>query len=51
MVPKCRKKSTERTFWRQTEHRNKEAESTKSPQGFTGVLSNKRAFNLREGKG
>lgn len=37
--------------WRQTEHRNKEAESTTPSQGFTGGLSNKRACNLREGKG
>lgn len=50
MMPKCRKESTERTFRRKTEHRNKDTNSTKSSQWFTGVLSNKRAFNLREGK-
>lgn len=49
MGPKYRKESIERTFWRQTQHRNKKAESTKSSQWFTGVLI-KRAFNLGEGK-
>lgn len=51
MAPKSRKESRERTFWRQIEQRNKKAESIKSSQWFTGVLSNKRAFNLGEGKG
>lgn len=49
MRPKCRKEITERTFWRKTEHRNKDTNSTKSSQWFTGVVSSKRAFKLREG--
>lgn len=51
MMPKCRKESIERTFWRKTEHRNKDTKNTKSSQWFTRILSYKRVFNHGEDKG